>query len=284
MIKRTPVLLGMILIATVPALSYVPRLDSQSSTNTTKSSKRTSSSINIDDNNWRWRHTDNDARLDVNIRGHVEFADDYSDVTSISDGGSILVIDESGGMNRKFEAVASGGAIQRSYWVNGRSHPIDSEARSWLARILDATVRAGGYDARVRVQKILRQSGPAGVLQEISQLKSDYVKRVYFDELLQSGKLDDRTVGQVLQHAANEVNSDYEKAQLLIKLSESYVENDAQRAIYLQGVNTIHSDYEKGRALGALLKKGNLSRENLLFAIRSTANVSSEYERAQLLI
>jgi bla regulator protein blaR1 len=249
-----------------------------------RSSQRVEHSIRTEDHSWSWRHVDDDKRLEVTIRGRVEFADDYTDIKSIEDGGSIRVIDESGAVHRKFEATATAGGIQRSYWVNGQSQQVDQTARTWLAKVLDDTVRQGGYDARPRVQRILRESGPNGVLREITRLKGDYVKRIYFDELIKNGNLNDESIRQVLRQATAELQSDYEKAQLLVQISENYLVNDSQREIYLEGVNTLHSDYEKGRALGALLKKGNLTRENMLFVMRSVSHISSDYERAQILI
>jgi len=262
--------------------------DSVASSQTTEvqSSKTVKeNSIRTENDNWNWIHKDDSVRLEVTIRGKVEFADDYTDIKSISDdNGRIRIIDERGGESRKFEAVVAPDGLKRSYWVNGESRPFDNEARVWLAKILNDTVRQGGYDARPRVQRILRESGPNGVLQEISQLKGDYVKRIYFDELIKNGNLSDEMVRQVLRQAAGEIKSDYEKAQLLIKISENYLHNDSQRAVYLEGVNTIHSDYEKGRTLSALIKRGELSKGNLTFLLRSAASISSDYERAQLLI
>jgi hypothetical protein len=78
------------------------------------------------------------------------------------------------------------------------------------------------------VRRILKESGPSGVLQEISQLKGDHVKRIYFDELIKNGNLDDELVRQVLSRATSEIKSDYEKAQLLIMISESYLRDDSQ--------------------------------------------------------
>ena len=287
LIKTTAALFLLALVSaltTVSASFELPARPQTASTQSASSPKRNERSITTESNQWRWRHSDNGVELEVTIRGRIEFADDYSDITSISEGGSIKVSDDRGGVTRKFEARAAAGGVERSYWVNGQSRALDGEARSWLAKVLDETVRQGGYDARARVQRILSRSGPRGVLQEISRLKGDYVKRLYFDELIKTGNLDDETVRQVLSQAANEIHSDYEKAQLLVKLSDGYLHNDSQRAIYLEGVNTIHSDYEKGRALGALLKRGDLSRENVLFTLRSVGNITSDYERAQLLI
>ena len=259
-------------------------LNSASVAQTKSSSKSERTSANQENNNWNWHHNDSTVDLHVTIRGRVEFADDYSAITSITADGEIRVKDDRGGEVRKFEATSEGGSIKRSYSINGQSRAFDDDARRWLANILNKTVRLGGYDARARVQKLLKQSGPRGVLAEISQLKSDYVKRIYFDELFAQGQLDSDTARQALRMAGSELSSDYEKAQLLVKMSDSYLVNDEMRAIYIEGVNTIQSDYERGRALSALLRRGELSKGNLLFAIKSAGNIKSDYERAQLLI
>jgi uncharacterized protein YeeX (DUF496 family) len=260
---------------------WVPRISSMQ----TVESRSSDTITNKEKYNWNWNHSEGGIKTQVSIRGKVEFEDDYSDVKGISsDDGAILVIDERSGMSRRFEASLASGGIKRSYSVNGQSSPFNGEARAWLKKMLIDTVRQGGYDAKPRVRRILAQSGPSGVLAEISTLKGDYVKRIYFYELLDQGNLDAETARMVLRQASHEIHSDYEKAELLIKMSATYLRDEKSRDIYIEGVNSLNSDYEKGRALSALLKQGNLSRENLLFAIRSAHNISSSYERAQLLI
>ena len=266
------------------SLSVICALNIVSAAQTKSSSRSERPSVNQENGTWNWHHNDSAVDLHVTIRGKVEFADDYSDITSITADGEIRVKDDRGGEVRKFEATSEVGSIKRSYSINGQSRAFDDDARKWLANILNQTVRLGGYDARARVQKLLKQSGPRGVLAEISQLKSDYVKRIYFDELFAQGQLDSDTARQALRLAGTELSSDYEKAQLLVKMSDSYLVNDEMRAIYMEGVNTIQSDYERGRALSALLRRGELSKGNLLFAIKSAGNIKSDYERAQLLI
>ncbi|MEK6321089.1 MAG: hypothetical protein AABN33_05340 [Acidobacteriota bacterium] len=274
--------LAAILLSLSVILSFTFASSAQTKSSVSSKSERTR--VSQEDNNWNWHHHDGSVDLQVTIRGKVEFADDYSDIKSISYGGEIRVKDDRGGVLRKFEATADGGSITRTYSINGQATAFDDDARKWLAKILDQTVRAGGYDARARVQRLLKQSGARGVLGEISQLKSDYVKRIYFDELFAQGQLDAESARQALRMAGTEISSDYEKAQLLVKMSDNYLVNDEMRGIYIEGVNTIHSDYERGRALSALLKKGELSKGNLMFAIKSAGNIKADYERAQLLI
>lgn len=254
----------------------------QTKSSTPSKSERTS--LHQESSSWNWHRNDDSEELQVTIRGKVEFTDDYSDIQSISDGGDIRIKHNRHGVVRKFEAASEAGSIKRAYSINGQSGALDGDAQKWLAQVLDQTIRLGGYDAKARVQKILKRSGPRGVLDEIAQLESDYVKRIYFDALFAFGKLDAATARQALRLAATEISSDYEKAQILVKMSQSYLTNDEMRAIYIEGVDTIDSDYERGRALSALLKTGELSKDNLLFAIKSAGRIKSDYEHAQLLV
>lgn len=260
--------------------------EGESQTSNTRSSTASKSErTSQEDINWTWHRNDDDGDLRVSIRGKVAFADDYSDIKAISDGGYIRVKDERRGQaGRRFEASAEAGSIKRSYWMNGQLSNFDDDARKWLGRILDQTVRLGGYDAEARVRKILKERGTVGVLDEISHLKSDHIKRFYFNELFAQGQLNPQDARRAMSLAGTEIASDYEKAQLLVKMSDSYLVNDEMRTIYLEGVDTIDSDYERGRALAALLKKGELNNTGVLFAIKSTARMSSDYEQAQLLI
>lgn len=266
------------------ALSCMLARETVSQTTHSKSSTSERMSVHQENSNWNWHRNDDSEDLSVTIRGKIEFTDDYGDIAAISDGGDIRIKHNRHGVIRKFEASSDGGSIKRSYSINGETRALDGDARKWLAQVLDQTVRLGGYDAQARVRRILKQGGPRGVLDEIAQLKSDYVKRIYFDELFAQGRLDADNARRALRLAGTEISSDYEKAQLLVKMSESYLVSDAMRGIYIEGVTTIGSDYERGRALSAMLKKGDLSRENVLFAIKSTASMKSDYEQAQLLI
>src|SRR6185295_1458015 len=120
----------------------------------------------------------------------------------------------------------SADGIKRDYSINGQTQAMDSEGRAWLAKVLNDTVRQGGYDAPTRVKKILQRSGPSGVLAEISELKGDYVKRLYFDELVAQGNLDAAASRLVLQQAAREISSDYEKAEILVKMAGAGLRDD----------------------------------------------------------
>ena len=241
--------------------------------------------VDENDNQWTWKWSDNGINLEMKIRGKVEFNDDYTDVLRISPGGSLRIKDERGGTTRQIEITpSSDGSLNRAYSVRGQARPYDREAQEWLSRLLSEATRQAGLDAGPRARKILSRRGPSGLLDEISQLYSDYVKKLYFEELIKSGTLDAQTARRLLAQVAREMSSDYEKTETLIKVSEASLERDNWRAAYIETTRSIHSDYERKRALSALFNKGDLSREELLLAIKSASEISSDYEKAETLI
>jgi hypothetical protein len=237
------------------------------------------------DNQWTWKWTDNGISLEMKAQGKVEFNEDYTDVVRISPGGSLRIKDERGGATRQIEITpSSNGGLDRAYSVRGQARPYDDEARAWLSRILTDATRQAGLDAGPRARKILSQRGPGGLLDEVSQLHSDYVKKLYLEELIKSGALDAQTTRRLLTQVAREMSSDYEKAVTLIQVSETPLGRDDWHTAYIEATRSIHSDYERKRALTALLNRGDLSREAVLLAIKSASEISSDYEKVETLI
>jgi bla regulator protein blaR1 len=285
MLKKSLASLSLLLLAaavcSLPLVCAAQATKSKSSSSTT----HVEQTNDTDENRWTWHNVDDHVDLQVTIRGKVEFAEDYSDITAISPtNGELRISERRGGVTRKFEATPSADGIKRAYSVNGEPKPLDAEARAWLAKLLNDTVRQGGYDAPARVTRLLERGGPSGVLAEISKLQGDYVKRLYFSELLKQGNLDAETARLALRQAAREISSDYEKAEMLIRMAGTYLRDDRFRSVYLEGAGTIHSDYERGRALKAVLKKGSLDKDNLLFVLKSVNVIESDYEKAELLV
>ena len=234
--------------------------------------------VDENNNNWTWKWSDNGINLEMKMRGKVEFNDEYTDVVRISPGGSLRVKDERGGITRQIEITSSSdGSLSRSYSVRGQSRPYDSEAQAWFTRLLTEATRQAGLDAGPRARKILSQRGPSGLLDEVSNLYSDYVKKLYLEELINSGSLDAQTARRLLAQVAREMSSDYEKAQTLIRVSEAPLGRDNWRAAYIEATRSMHSDYERKRALTALFNKGDLSREELILAIKAISEISSYY-------
>lgn len=231
-----------------------------------------------------WTHSVDGVKIEVRIDGKVEFTDDYTDIQSVSTDGSFLAIDERGGTTRKLLVKQdAGGRLKRSFSIDGRSREFDAQASAWLKEFLLMATREGGLDAEARVQKILRQRGAQGVLDEISLLKTDYARRIYFDWLIKNGNLGRDVLQRSLRQAAREITSDYELKMFLVGHTEAFLRDDALVPVFFEATKKIGSDYERGRVLSAALKN-SLNNRALSLMLESAVGITSDYEKAKFLI
>src|SRR6266542_2152198 len=234
---------------------------------------------------WVWNRDENGDSLEMTVRGEVEFNDDYTEVKRVADGGSLEVRESRGGSRRRLEIEAGpGGGVSFSYIVNCQNRPYDADAKAWFARVLDEAVTESGLNAGPRAQKILKGRGADGLLDEISRLKSDHVKNLYFQELFKSGRLDARAATRVAGIASRQMSSDHYKAQVLAGLQEQAVRDEATRAALLEAAGTIRSDHYRAQTLLAGLKSDKLSREALLLALKGVGGISSDHYKTQVLL
>ncbi|HEU0180048.1 MAG TPA: hypothetical protein VFV58_37915 [Blastocatellia bacterium] len=237
------------------------------------------------DNVWVWNRTDNGDSLEMTVRGDVEFNDDYTEVKRISNGGSLEIRETRGGARRRLEIEAGpGGGLSVTYSVNGQSRAYDADAKAWFAKALDEAVTESGLNAGPRAQKILKERGTGGLLDEISRLKSDHVKNLYFQELFKSGSLDARAATRAIGIAAREMSSDHYKAQVLAGLPEQVMRDESVRTAFLEAAGTIRSDHYRAQTLLAGLKADKLSKGALLLALKGVGGISSDHYKTQVLL
>jgi uncharacterized protein YeeX (DUF496 family) len=241
-------------------------------------------SVNSNEESWTMTQRDDNRDLRIRIKGKAEFNDDYSDVKLLSPNGSVRVEETRGSVSRRFEIESdSGGNQRRSYFLQGKSHDFDNEARQWLAALMLETVRQSGYDAPRRVARLYQKGGVSAVLEEVALIKGDYGKRVYLRELLANHSIDPAAAQRVVR-VAREMSSDYEKRQTLSLVAEKYLGNEQTLTEFIAAIATMKSDYERGQTIAAALKRGSLTNAQLKGVLQSVAQMSSDYEKAQALI
>jgi hypothetical protein len=238
-----------------------------------------------DRNTWTWNNSDGGKKIEVRVENRVDFNEDYSDVASIPDDGELRIYDSRGPRTFKLVVTAApNGGLRRDYWVDGQVRQFDTEGRSWLREVLLQATREGGLDAKNRVARILRQRGTRGLIDEMAYVKGDYVRRIYFEALLQSPGVSNQDLKAALRNASTTIRGDYERAQLLIQIAKPFLANRELVADYFEAVSRIGSDYEHGRVLAAVLKRDELSKDILLALAKSAAGIKSDYEKATFLI
>jgi len=229
--------------------------------------------------------TEGTRRLEVNVRGTVEFSDDDRDVKNLTPGGYFQVEENRLLVftGRRYEITAdSSGRLSRAYFDHGHATPLDNQGQAWLMGVMPEVIRRTGLGAGPRIQRILRQSGVAGVLSEISRIQDDSSKRIYLEELIRRGNLNAEQLDSTMLQT-RKIGSDEEKSQVLIDLAPYFLKDNLRETLF-QAAGTIGSDEEHGRLLSELVRRDAGSRETLRLAAKSAGRIGSDEEKARALV
>ena len=237
----------------------------------------------LGDGEMRMNWSDGSSRMDVRARGTIVFSDNLADVQSVSDGGLLTIRDWSTLIPHTVELRGDGGRITRKYYVGGIERPWSDEAQHLLAEELPLLVRRSGLGAESRVKAILAREGVGGVLAEITRLDGDYVRRIYFAQLVNQAPLDPATVIPVLQQVGRQMTSDFERGQVLRLIANKVPLDESAAAEYVKAVDGMKGDFERRRALTALFEAHPHAPGVANLAIRSAGDMSSDFERGEVL-
>jgi hypothetical protein len=223
--------------------------------------------------------------VDLRAQGEVKFTADLTDVESLSPGGTLAINVRTGGTLRRLEISNAGGALRRTWMVNGSAAPFDDAARRWLSAFLLELDRHTAFAVEARLPALLKQGGPDAVLNEIDLMASDYPRATYSIALLDRAKLTPAQVLRLAQGSAQRIDSDYELGRVLKRIATGYSLDDAGlRAAFMTGAGTLQSDYERAELLMTLIEKGAVSREAAPTAVTLAAAMSSDYEKSRVLL
>ncbi|MBW8367863.1 MAG: hypothetical protein K0M70_08400 [Arenimonas sp.] len=266
-------------------------------------------------NNYSYRQSSGNHRLDVKQVGSVDFNDAGTDVTRLGKGAKFEIVETRDGVKREIHIYGKDGAIQRDYRMDGSPQPLDA-GRAWLAQRLPEVLRETGINADSRGKALLAKGGPDALLAEIALIKADHSAARYVAVLFNNAALDaaqmdrvmklmqditsDFEMRQALQAALDsqdlpptqqvqllelsmQISSDFEQAELLSSLAETLPpDGDVLRA-WRKALAGISSDFEQRRVLDALLTRGQPSAAQVVMALDAAHGISSDFETRAVL-
>lgn len=228
----------------------------------------------------RWRRGDCELRVDA--RGDFTVKPDLSGFTSVDEGGYVQLEERDGDHDRRLRVTNSGRGLEYRWTLDG-DNKFDVDRDRWLADILVAIDRRTAMFAKARIPALIRQGGANAVLDETDLMDGDYARRVYYNTLLASARLDDAQLERMLRQTGDSMTSDFERAEVLRAVAAKGPTSDRVTRAMIAVAQRLSSDFEKRRALSAGLESVTTPESrSALFSAAST--MSSSFELAELLI
>jgi beta-lactamase regulating signal transducer with metallopeptidase domain len=286
----TPFALSVPAVPSVPGVPAVPAVpapwgDDLSACGTRAKLHNMNSESHDGYKRWTASWSGDDCSVDLRAEGEIKFNAEATGIQSISSGGYFEVNERQGATLRQVRVTPSGNGLQYVYKVNGKQEPFEGDAKAWFSAFLLALERATGFAADARVPALLAKGGPTAVLDEINNLQSDYVRGIYFRKLLEQPNLPGPIVQRIITQAGERIGSDYEMARVLMTVNQQYeLKDEASRTAFLTAAAKLKSDYEHSRVLIELMKRPNISRDNVNLALTSSSTIKSDYEKSRILL
>lgn len=284
-IPATPAVPATPAIPAIPAVPAVPSAPASMDLAGCGHVRTHNTYINEDGAHKSWHGSWSGDNCDISVRaeGDIRFNADANAIESISSGGYFEINQRIGDTLRQIKVTPSANGLQYAYKLNGNSQPFEGEARTWFSGFLLALERSTGFSADARVNSLLAKGGPAAVLDEISNLQSDYVRGLYLRKLLEHPNLSPNVVLRIINQSAQQISGDYELAQVLMAVSKQYdLPDETSRAAFMNAAGKLKSDYEHSRVLIELLKRPSISPETVRMGLNSAATINSDYEKSRI--
>jgi bla regulator protein blaR1 len=223
-----------------------------------------------------------DRSLGLNLRlesdGEVRFNETEDDIAYLEPRSRLRIRQVLDGTEYLLLVTSDGdGVLSYDYERDGEAEAFDQEARAWLAAAIPHIYRASGLHAEERVARIHARGGPEAVLEEIEQIRGDYVQRIYYSELVTIVGTDD-ALADVYRHAGDEISSDFELRPVLSALPSRRDLNRAQSLAILEAASSIGSDFELSELLVSIAGQLDPHHDVALAYLDVARDIGSDFE------
>jgi len=246
---------------------------------------RSSSSTRDDGNNKWWTVTlsSPDCKVELRVDGTVEFNDAFTDVKSLTRGGTFKLDVTEGGVRRELDLRERSGSLVRVYRLDGREQAFDADAQAWLAGILITLDRRTGMGADYRLPHLLKQGGVSGVLRETAQMPSDYARNRYYEKLMAVQQLSDDERAQVLKQVAAMTKSDHYASTILAEVGKRGFQNSDVRAAALSILDRMESDHYRSVSVANVIGSGRPTAADMDVLVRTVERIKSDHYKLEVL-
>ena len=246
--------------------------------------EKTSTSISIKDGGvHRFTNKKGSNKLDVEYDGRIEFTDDDKAIKSISRGGYLRIRSVSFGNKREILAEPNAnGSINYEYYEGRRRADFDAEGKEWLADVLLEVIRTTGIGAEGRVARFYKKGGVDAVLNEIDDIRSDYVSHIYIKALLDEHSLNDNELVKVAGYVPRELDSDHYITEVFKDYGDLFLKDEKTTEAFLSSLERMDSDHYVSVILKKTLRE-DLSDDLIVRVLDASKYMDSDHYKSTVI-
>ena len=175
-------------------------------------------------------HKNGSQKLNIEYEGDIVFTDNDKSIKSISSDGYLYIRKTQFGNRREIIAEpSSNGTVEFEYRIGRRTQAWDKEAQEFLADVLLEVIRTTGIGAKGRIERFYAKGGLDRVLEEVDDIRSDYVSQIYLTILLDNQDLSNEELITIARYVPSELNSDHYITEVFKDHSEKFFATDAKK-------------------------------------------------------
>ncbi len=231
-----------------------------------------------------YKSFDNFTSYEISKKGEVEITPDERSVKSISPGGYLYISKTTFGNKRAVKIDSDrDGKLSFQYFEGKSKEPFQGEGEAFLADVMLDVIRKTGIGAARRVERIYREKGVAGVLDEVAEIDGSGVKNDYLDLLLQQKGLTGAELIKIAARIEKEISSSSAKGRLLAENAGSFLRADKVAQAFFEAVGSISSSSETGDALRQIIREERMSDPAKISLLKAAEDISSSSEKGSVL-
>src|SRR5579871_770793 len=146
--------------------------------------------------------------LTINYSGDIKFNDEETTIASISRNGFLKY--QKNDKKLFAENDLQGGIKYEMYNDGNKLDPGSEQGKLFLADVVKSMVDVG-FDAKGRMERIYKKGGSRAVLNEVGNLKDDYIISMYIEFLFAADSVSQNDIKEIAKKIGNKIGSDYEK-------------------------------------------------------------------------
>jgi len=250
----------------------------------TESSMAFQRGIRVDDNDKVKYINVNEQFPLIEFKGDwIIFTDDDKGIKKMSPDSYLKFTRVTFGVKRTLNIQSdSEGKLRFDFYIGKKKVNFKPEGERWLRENLLGMIRSTNLGAEQRVNRIYKNEGVDGVIEEIDQIENDYIKQAYFTQLFNNENISQEEYVLILESIQDQVKSDYELGKIYRGFPKKYLSNRRIAPIYFEGIREMKEDNELSEVIRNL-SKGKLDQENLSLLLESTEALKADYEKGRVL-